>query len=475
MELIHILIFSIVAALYALIIPSKLRGWVLFAISAIVIYWLQPTLDIRWLDYSLPTATLIITALCWYITCDKSSSITRDDFFALGFIIALPLLLTIPRYTTLPFELTSRPPPIETVLIGLGAAAVLTLILRLTNNPKISIIAALFALVGLFIAIKTEPLATALSELLRVQASQDPSLAKAVDIGWLGFSYVAFRLIHTLRDRQMGILPTLSLREYLTYVIFFASYTAGPIDRAERFTPEYRALDKLNGRDANRWVQALTRICIGLVKKFVIADTLAMLSLSAITAEQAGSTWALWGMLYIYAFRLFFDFSGYSDIAIGIGMLFGLQLPENFDRPYLKSNISAFWQSWHITLSAWARAYIYSPLSKWMLRRNASTALVVLVCSAATMIVVGLWHGVTLPFLIWGAWHGLGLFIHNRWTERTRKWYRGLKNKPRTREAWRITGILLTFHFVLFGWVWFALPEFSIAAQTFTRLFGLGW
>jgi alginate O-acetyltransferase complex protein AlgI len=471
LELIHILIFAVFAIPYALIVPASSRGWVLFAVSAIAIYWLQPTLDIRWLDYSLPTLTLSIAVVCWWVTRPKDSVTTRDDWLALAFLFVLLLALTIPRYVDVPLTLTSRPPPIETVIIGMATAFAVALGLR-SAKPSISTGVAIGAILLAFAAIKTEPLATAISGLLRLQARQDASLAKAVDLGWLGFSYVAFRLIHTLRDRQIGILPALSLREYVTYVIFFPAFTAGPIDRAERFVEDSRGLTTLQTRDPNRWVQGIARILIGMVKKFAIADSLAALSLSAITAGQAESPLALWGMLYALAFRLYFDFSGYSDIVIGIGILFGVKLPENFDRPYLKQNLSAFWQSWHITLSTWARAYVYTPLSKVLLRRKASTNVAVLICSAATMSVVGLWHGVTVPFLIWGLWHGLGLFVHQVWSERTRKWYRGLKDKPRQKIAWHVAGILLTFHFVLLGWVWFALPEFSSATQTFARLFG---
>ncbi|MFN8531644.1 MAG: MBOAT family O-acyltransferase [Anaerolineae bacterium] len=231
----------------------------------------------------------------------------------------------------------------------------------------------------------------------------------------------------------------------------------------------------MNTRDPNRITQAITRILIGMIKKFAIADLLAVYSLNATTAHQAGSTLALWGMLYVYAFRLFFDFSGYTDIAIGIGMLFGLQLPENFNRPYAKNNITTFWQSWHATLSAWARAYVYSPLSRSMIKgKRVSGDVNVLISNLATMIVIGLWHGVTIPFVVWGIWHALGLTVHKLWSDRTRSWYRALKEKPAQLRIWSIAGTLLTFHFVLLGWVWFALPDAATVLYTFGRLFGLG-
>ena len=114
----------------------------------------------------------------------------------------------------------------------------------------------------------------------------------------------------------------------------------------------------------SRTVEGVSRIMIGIFKKFVVADSLARFALSVQLVNDAQTSAGLWVLLYAYAIRLCFDFSGYSDIAIGLGRLFGINLPENFDRPYIKSNITTFWQSWHMTLSAWARFYVFTPLSR---------------------------------------------------------------------------------------------------------------
>jgi D-alanyl-lipoteichoic acid acyltransferase DltB (MBOAT superfamily) len=224
---------------------------------------------------------------------------------------------------------------------------------------------------------------------------------------------------------------------------------------------------------APRLVEAGGRIGMGLFKKFVIADSLALVALNSTNAGQAQSAGALWLLLYAYAFRLFFDFSGYTDIAIGIGILCGIKLPENFDRPYLKNSLAGFWQSWHMTLSNWVRFYVFSPLSRALLKRKVDSQTAVFLAQMATMIVIGLWHGVTLGFVLWGVWHGLGLFAHKTWSDRTRKWFISLNQKPRLKTAWTIAGVLLTFHFVLLGWVWFALPVES-AWRGFLGLFGIG-
>jgi D-alanyl-lipoteichoic acid acyltransferase DltB (MBOAT superfamily) len=323
----------------------------------------------------------------------------------------------------------------------------------------------------LFAVLKSDALAQGLSAWLRSRSGRPLYLAQVSDVQWLGFSYVAFRLLHTLRDRQTGKLPALSLREYVTYLIFFPAYTAGPIDRAERFVKDYRALPAL---DAPRSVEGASRIMIGIFKKFVVADSIARFTLSATLADQAQTGVGLWILVYAYTFRIYFDFGGYSDIAIGLGRLFGINLPENFDRPYLKSNITTFWQSWHMTLSTWARFYVFTPLSRVLMNRprKPSATVIVLIAQVATMLVIGLWHGITLNFVIWGLWHGVGLWIHKLYTDRTRTYYLGLKDRPRLQRAIQWGATLLTFHYVALGWVWFALPDVTTSWNVLLRLFG---
>jgi alginate O-acetyltransferase complex protein AlgI len=354
--------------------------------------------------------------------------------------------------------------------------AVLWRLLRLSSGQR-ALTVLVFLIVLLFIVLKTEPLANWASGLLRTQTGQNVELSAPGDLAWLGFSYIAFRLIHTVRERQTGKLPNLTLSEYVTYALFFPALTAGPIDRAERFIKDYRALPELRGLDPNRYLLGTGRIAVGLLKKFVIADSLAVFALNDVTAAQAHSTGGLWLMVYAYAFRLYFDFSGYSDIAIGLGILFGITLPENFDSPYTKNNLAAFWQSWHITLSNWVRFYVFSPLSRFLFTRKMKLdpLMVVLIGQVATMLVIGLWHGVTLNFAIWGLWHAIGLFVLKAWSDRTRPWYLSLKQRPQAHRAWTWVGILITFHFVVLGWIWFALSQTDTAVMVFMRLLGVGW
>lgn len=478
LQLLTIAIFLVAALLYTALLPAKWRTWALFLGSVVAIYWLQPDIRVRFLDFLLPTATLALTGVTWFLTRSDEQRFKREDGVALGLALATVLGLSLLRFVPAEWRLlvASRPPD-PMLVLGFILAFAATALIATRLPQRWRLIAVFGVIVAIFVALKLEPLALSLSAGLRDLNNQDVALASALDLNWLGFSYVAFRLLHTVQDRQSGQLPELSLREYVTYVVFFPAYIAGPIDRAEKFQPKLAAVSEMPRFDSARITEGLGRIAVGLLKKFVIADLLAVgLSLTPQLAEQGSGPIVMWVLLYGYALRLFFDFSGYTDIVIGIAILFGIKLPENFKRPYFATSITQFWQSWHITLSDWARYYVFSPLSRNLLRRKPqpSPVLVVLTAQLATMIVIGLWHGITLNFLIWGVWHGLGLFAHKRFTDRTRKWYRGLRDKPTQKRLWDGLFWFVTIHFVVLSWVWFALPEFGQALRVFGILLGGG-
>lgn len=471
MTLTHIVAFIAAAFLYGLIVPARWRGWFVVIVSFIAVYWLQPPLAVRWLDFALPTATIILTVACWWLTRLGDTPVTRGDWRVIGLAAAVVLALVLLRDVRPELRPTaSRPPDLLFAAVAIIILSAISVLGRQVAPRRALLTAALLIIIATFIMLKTEPLTVATAAFLRAQTGQQIDLARATDLGWLGFSYIAFRLIHTIRDRQMGKLPALTLREYTAYVLFFPALTAGPIDRAERFVKEFRALSDLAD---SRYVIGGYRIGVGLLKKFVIADNLALFALNQTNAAQTDSAVWLWLLLYAFAFRLYFDFSGYTDIAIGIGILYGINLPENFDRPYTRANLTAFWQSWHITLSTWARLYVFSPISRALLVRKMPAVRVVLIAQLATMLTIGLWHGVTPNFALWGVWHALGLFAHKQWSDRTRLLYRNLQERPTARRLWTAAGWLLTFHFVTLGWVWFAIPDFESALNVLARLFGV--
>lgn len=507
--LVAILVLGLAAVVYSALVPRRGRRWVLMAGSIIAVYWLQAPLAPRYADFLLPSFTVGLAVIGWWLirpqkralavghydgqdqesaagrqTAPNGFAYIRDDWLTLFIIITIILALSFFRYVDPAFRLTaSRPPSPLNVAFGIAEAGLLmaALALLLVRLPqRVVLNVAIGVLILLFIFMKWPPAVTAIATWWRGLTGQDISLGAPSDLAWLGFSYVIFRLIHTFRDRQTGLLPDLPLNTYLTYIIFAPSFVAGPIDRAQRFGSDFWKLQDMQGMEAGRWGTGLFRIGEGLFKKFVIADLLAQgMSLTPALADQTQNALMLWVLLIGYGLRLYFDFGGYTDIAIGLGILFGIRLPENFDKPYARTNITAFWQSWHMTLSNWARFYIFTPLSRSLLRRRQpgrpsvlSPTMIVLLSHLATMIVIGLWHGITWTFFIWGVWHAAGLFVHKQWSDRTRKWYRGLQSRPWPRRLWAFVGWGLTFLYVMLGWVWFLMPTPESALAVFAGLFG---
>lgn len=443
------------------------RGWLLFAASVLAVFWLQPASLIRNLPFILPAASLGLAALVWALTLPKDFAASKQDRWAAGLLAGVVLLVSATRYLEPLSGLTAvRPPQIEIAAITVAALAVFGfLAYRLGRGRGLMLNATVLLVLGILIVLKSAPLATAASGTLRTLVGQDPGLASSFDFGWLGFSYIAFRLIHVLRDRVAGRLPQVSLRDFVTYIVFFPALTAGPIDRVERFAPQLNGEFHLGGEQL---LAAGRRLAAGLFMKFVLADALAFFALNAMNAQHVQSSGWAWLLLVAYAFRIFFDFAGYTHIAIGLGLLFGIVLPENFDRPYLKQNLTAFWNSWHMTLAQWFRAYYFNPMTRALRSRNVAVWAVILLGQLTTMALIGLWHGITWNFLAWGLWHGAGLFVHNQWVQFTKT--RTLVSNPALARG---LGLAATFAFVTVGWVWFALPSPQDANHVFAMLFGL--
>jgi D-alanyl-lipoteichoic acid acyltransferase DltB (MBOAT superfamily) len=180
----------------------------------------------------------------------------------------------------------------------------------------------------------------------------------------------------------------------------------------------------------------------------------------------------MWIVVYSYAFRILFDFSGYTDIALGIARIAGISLPENFRHPYLSRNITVFWSNWHITLTQWFRTYYFNPITRFLKinYKSLSPVIIVIFAQLSTMVLIGLWHGISWNFIIWGLWNGIGLFLHNRWSEFVGPKILSIKNKVFS-VPYTILGVVLTFHFVALGWVWFSLPSINESLMVFSKLF----
>lgn len=474
MTLTHIGIFTIAACLGGFISHRRWRNHYKLILSVLAIYWLQSISPIRHLDFWLPTTTIAITVFTWIITSSNDSIDRKETGGALITITAVVISIALTRYVSPLCCITSTTPPLlTTVLLGLLAVTVIAVIISLvrTHTPTTAFLGSVFIVI-IFLLLKTPRLTQALSVQLRAINNQPVELADVLDIQWLGFSYVAFRLLHTLRDRLTNRLPPVSLHEYVTYVIFFPAITAGPIERIQRFTQDLRTESRI---DVRGFVIGARRILLGVFKKFVLADTLALFALNPSNASQISSTGWMWLFLYGYALRIYFDFSGYTDVAIGIAKMLGVDLSENFNRPYLKPNLTAFWNSWHITLAQWFRSYFFNPITRSLRssRKKYPMAMIIFFAQLSTMTLIGLWHGVTWNFLLWGAWHGLGLFIHNRWAEARKSIEARSTPNPSAKPVLRLVSTLVTFNYVAIGWVWFALPTIDASLRTIRILIGL--
>jgi D-alanyl-lipoteichoic acid acyltransferase DltB (MBOAT superfamily) len=474
MSLEHILIFSLASIAISTVRSGRIRSSLLLIFSVVALFSLQPALSLRAFDFWLPTAALGLAGWVWFATQEDPSRVSRDDQQSLALLASIVAILALSSY--LPKEIrwfVSLPVVLVDVLILMLFFTVVAWgIGRIKRTMrKLDFLLVLF-IVALFIALKTPGISLEIARTARQITGQSTDLANVLDLNWLGFSYVAFRLLHVLRDHRSGRLPGMGFRAFLLYVFFFPALSAGPIDRVERFLKDLH-----DDRDLDLWPQwrmGGVRIAKGLLKKFVVADSLALIALSSTHVELVESRVWLWLLLYMYSFRIYFDFSGYTDIAIGIGMLSGITLPENFRQPYLQTDLGAFWNRWHITLAQWFRAYVFNPLTR-ALRQSSLTRspwLIILIGQMATMTLIGLWHGVTWNFFAWGIWHALGLFIHNRWAEAQR----GLKFQQRggkvLASARAVIGGVVTFNFVSLGWVWFSTPNMHSAWSIFLKLMG---
>jgi len=263
----------------------------------------------------------------------------------------------------------------------------------------------------------------------------------------LGLSYIILKHISYLTDIKWGIIKDSNLLEFLNYSSLFTIFTAGPIERFERFQPQMR-----NKELKFEWMyidEGFQRIVFGLFKKFAIADWIAYFINPVWENKDEYSAGIRALALLGFSFQVYFDFSGYSDIAIGSSRLFGLKIMENFDYPYLKRNISRFWRAWHISLSDWIRDYIFMPLG----RISQNKIWFLFFVPIISMGICGIWHGAKWGFLIWGIWHGLGISAYQIVIQLEKKYgkYKKIQkiilNKP--------ISTLITFIYVTLGWLWF--------------------
>jgi len=276
----------------------------------------------------------------------------------------------------------------------------------------------------------------------------------------VGISFYVFKTMsYTIDVYRRAEKAERDLLKFTTFVVFFPELVAGPIVRASRMIPQ---LKHDHSFDYERMVSGLTLIMAGYVRKVAIADSIAPLVDVRFAHPEAHSTLSLLLGVYLYAFQIYCDFSGYSNIAIGLARVLGFDFGVNFDRPYFSRGFSEFWTRWHISLSSWLRDYLYVSLGgnrggAWRTYRNLML----------TMLLGGLWHGANWTFVAWGALHG-GYLVAQRWIG---PWYQ------RAIRAVRVPAlvshaflVLLVFHLTCFAWIFFRSPSFSVAWQVLSGI-----
>ena len=297
----------------------------------------------------------------------------------------------------------------------------------------------------------------------------------ALNLGWhidpiilpLGISFFTFTQIAFLVDAYRGEVKEANFIHYGLFVTYFPHLIAGPVLHHKEMMPQFAlpATYRVNWENLSI---GLTIFSIGLFKKVVLADGVAPFAGPVFATAADGGTLSFleaWGGALAYTFQLYFDFSGYSDMAIGISRLFGVKLPLNFNSPYKAVNIIEFWRRWHVTLSRFLRDYLYFALGgnrKGPARRYFNLL--------ATMLLGGLWHGAGWTFIMWGALHGLYLVINHAWHQIRKALGHDL---GRSTGPGRFVGMTLTFVVVIIGWVFFRAGNFDAALSILRGMAGL--
>lgn len=304
-----------------------------------------------------------------------------------------------------------------------------------------------------------------LTTLLKPAGMAPPAMAFDIILP-LGISFFVFEFIHYVVDVYRGSQPIKSFMAFALFASFFPTQIAGPIKRFQDFIPQFLNPAKFSIKDFD---SGFSLILLGLFKKVLLADNLAFFVQGGFQHPELFHSLDLWLFTYAFAFQIYFDFSGYTDIARGSAMLFGYKVPINFNLPYLAKNISEFWHRWHISLSTWLRDYLFIPLggsrgSKWNVYRNLMI----------TMGLGGLWHGAATHFLVWGVFHGAMLALHKMFKD-SRTYLaahgHGWLSAAIDSKVGTVLSTLFTFHVVCIGWVLFRADTLAVAGDIVKKLF----
>jgi alginate O-acetyltransferase complex protein AlgI len=270
----------------------------------------------------------------------------------------------------------------------------------------------------------------------------------------LGISFFTLQQIMYLVDCYEELIPANGLMDHAASVSFFPYITAGPITRAQQVVTQIQRLE-IRNVDYDRLARAVMLFLIGLCKKVVLADNLALVG-----AELPANTSILdtWFVVIAYAMQIYFDFSGYSDMARAAALMLNIEIPSNFDTPFCALSVTEFWQRWHITLTRFITTYVYTPIMRSFRRATLSVSVS---ATIVAMFICGLWHGGAWTYVIWGTLHGVALGFNQIWKR--------YKLKLPNAVAW-----VLTFGFLNIGFAFFRAPNVPSAWLTLQAMFGFG-
>jgi alginate O-acetyltransferase complex protein AlgI len=302
----------------------------------------------------------------------------------------------------------------------------------------------------------------------------------------LGISFITFQKIAFLIDVQAGRVKSFTLQDYCIFVLFFPQLIAGPIVHHREMMPQFHAASCRF--DKENVAVGLTLLLFGLFKKVVFADNIALYVTPIYEHSAAGdgtSLFPAWMAAIGFTLQIYFDFSGYSDMALGLARFFGIRLPQNFDSPLRASSIIDFWLRWHMTLTRFLTAYIYNPLLLWLTRRRLAKGLpgfgggnttvgafvhLLMFPTVITMLVSGLWHGAGYGFIVWGLLHGFYLTINHAWRVFAARLWRDRRKYVRVMKP---VGLILTFVSVTIAMVFFRSLTMTSAIDLVKGIIGL--
>lgn len=280
----------------------------------------------------------------------------------------------------------------------------------------------------------------------------------------LGISFYSFQALSYMIDVYQERQPVERLRKVALYIGFFPQVTSGPIVKARDFLIQ---LEQNHSIRIQNMIQGAQIFLVGLVKKVVMANRLGRAVDAVYAAPEIYSGISILLTTFAYTMQIYFDFSGYSDMAVGIAKSFGYDLGKNFNMPYISRNPSEFWRRWHISLSGWFREYVYIPLggSRGSLLRTCINLFLVMLLS-------GVWHGSRLTFILWGIYHGVGVVVHRLFVEVIHKKGWEIKSVSGKRIA-RGISVLCTLIFVNIGWILFRADTLDTVWVMLYRIFTL--